>query len=184
VPLAILWNYDDKRHPKRERYGKISRGQEEITWRRHRAPPFAAPAPWSPTGKPVALSSMPVGRNPEQEPPAKAGDRVEGSLPGRLSRPYFGKSPRRSRSARCSGVNLSNRIYPRFSYGLAHPPRISSTHAALKPNPDALHSAVAPLCGWTSFTVWLEQAALANNRSGSAIELRRGRKSLNAGFSM
>ena len=28
---------------------------------------------WSPTGKPV-------GRNPEQEPPAKAGARVEGSL--------------------------------------------------------------------------------------------------------
>ena len=28
---------------------------------------------WSPTGKPVAPSGTPVGRNPEQEPPAKAG---------------------------------------------------------------------------------------------------------------
>ena len=28
---------------------------------------------WSPTGKPVAPSSPPVGRNPEQEAPAKAG---------------------------------------------------------------------------------------------------------------
>ena len=34
---------------------------------------------WSPTGKPVAPSTMPVGRNPEQEPPAKAGTRGEGS---------------------------------------------------------------------------------------------------------
>jgi hypothetical protein len=34
---------------------------------------------WSPTGKPVAPSSTPVGWNPEQEPPAKAGARVEGS---------------------------------------------------------------------------------------------------------
>src|SRR3972149_9015930 len=34
---------------------------------------------WSPTGRPVAPSSAPVGRNPEQEPPAKAGARVEGS---------------------------------------------------------------------------------------------------------
>jgi len=33
----------------------------------------------SPTGKPVGPSSTPVGRNPEQEPPAKAGDRVEES---------------------------------------------------------------------------------------------------------
>jgi non-ribosomal peptide synthetase component E (peptide arylation enzyme) len=35
--------------------------------------------PRSPTGKPVATSGAPVGRNPEQEPPAKAGARVEGS---------------------------------------------------------------------------------------------------------
>jgi hypothetical protein len=35
---------------------------------------------WIPTGKPVAPSGTPVGRNPEQEPPAKAGARVEGSL--------------------------------------------------------------------------------------------------------
>jgi hypothetical protein len=34
---------------------------------------------WSLTGKPVAPSITPVGRNPEQEPPAKAGARVEGS---------------------------------------------------------------------------------------------------------
>jgi len=34
---------------------------------------------WSPTGKTVAPSSTPVGRNPEQEPPAKAGAPVEGS---------------------------------------------------------------------------------------------------------
>ena len=38
---------------------------------------------WSPTGKPVAPSSTPVGRNPEQEPPAKAGARVEGSSAGK-----------------------------------------------------------------------------------------------------
>jgi DedD protein len=41
-----------------------------------------APAPkWSPTGKPVAPSGAPVGRNPEQEPPAKTGARVEGAEP-------------------------------------------------------------------------------------------------------
>ena len=34
---------------------------------------------WSPKGKPLAPSSTPVGRNPEQEPPANAGVRVEGS---------------------------------------------------------------------------------------------------------
>ena len=34
---------------------------------------------WSPTGKPVATSTTPVGRNPEREPRAKAGARVEGS---------------------------------------------------------------------------------------------------------
>jgi len=34
---------------------------------------------WSPTGKPVAPSGTPVGRNPEQEPPAKAEARVEES---------------------------------------------------------------------------------------------------------
>ena len=39
-----------------------------------------AKALWSPMGKPVAPSSTPVGRNPEQEPPAKAGARVEGSI--------------------------------------------------------------------------------------------------------
>ncbi|MDP2606876.1 MAG: hypothetical protein Q8S00_30430 [Deltaproteobacteria bacterium] len=33
---------------------------------------------WSPTGKPVAHSTTPVGRNPERMPPAKAGARVEG----------------------------------------------------------------------------------------------------------
>ena len=38
--------------------------------------------PWSPTGQPVAPSSTPVGRNLEQEPPAKAGARVEGSSDG------------------------------------------------------------------------------------------------------
>jgi len=42
----------------------------------------AALAPKSiPTGKPVALSSTPVGRNPEHEPPVKAVARVEGSQP-------------------------------------------------------------------------------------------------------
>ena len=35
-------------------------------------------AEWSPTGKTVVSSSKPVRRNPEQEPPAKAGARVEG----------------------------------------------------------------------------------------------------------
>jgi SAM-dependent methyltransferase len=35
---------------------------------------------WSPTGKPVAPSNTPAGRNPEREPRAKAGDRVEGSI--------------------------------------------------------------------------------------------------------
>ncbi|MBI3065374.1 MAG: zinc-ribbon domain-containing protein [Deltaproteobacteria bacterium] len=45
-------------------------------------PPRVTPAPeWSHTGKPVAPSSTPVRRNPEQEPPAKAGARVEGSTP-------------------------------------------------------------------------------------------------------
>ena len=33
---------------------------------------------WSPTGKPVAPSTTPVERNPEREPSAKAGARVEG----------------------------------------------------------------------------------------------------------
>jgi len=33
---------------------------------------------WSPTGKPLAPSTAPVGRNPEGESSAKAGDRVEG----------------------------------------------------------------------------------------------------------
>jgi hypothetical protein len=42
---------------------------------------------WSPTGKPVALSGTPVGRNPEQKAPAKAGARVEGSV-GAASRKY------------------------------------------------------------------------------------------------
>jgi non-ribosomal peptide synthetase component E (peptide arylation enzyme) len=40
---------------------------------------LALPELWSPTGKPVAPSGAPVERNPEQEPPAKAGARVEGS---------------------------------------------------------------------------------------------------------
>jgi tellurite methyltransferase len=35
---------------------------------------------WNPMGKPVAPSTAPVGRNPEREPRAKAGDRVEGSI--------------------------------------------------------------------------------------------------------
>jgi tRNA (guanine37-N1)-methyltransferase len=39
---------------------------------------------WSPTGKPVAPSNAPVGRNPEQEHPAKAGARVEGSPRARV----------------------------------------------------------------------------------------------------
>ena len=46
--------------------------------------PEVKPAPaatWSPAGKPVPSSSAPVGRNPEQEPPAKTGARVEGSQP-------------------------------------------------------------------------------------------------------
>ena len=34
---------------------------------------------WSHMDKPVAPSSMPVGRNPERDTPAKAGARVEGS---------------------------------------------------------------------------------------------------------
>ena len=35
---------------------------------------------WILTGKPVAPSGTPVGRNPEQKAPAKAGARVEGSV--------------------------------------------------------------------------------------------------------
>jgi len=47
----------------------------------------AAPAAkWSPTGKPVAPSSPPVGRNPEQEPPARTGARVEGAEPKNLEK--------------------------------------------------------------------------------------------------
>ncbi|MBI1996923.1 MAG: tRNA (guanosine(37)-N1)-methyltransferase TrmD [Deltaproteobacteria bacterium] len=38
----------------------------------------------SPTGKPAAPSGTPVGRSPEQEPPAKAGARVEGSPHARV----------------------------------------------------------------------------------------------------
>jgi len=50
------------------------------------APPNPLPqvtpvAEWIPTGKPVAPSSASVGRNPEQESPASAGDRVEGLTP-------------------------------------------------------------------------------------------------------
>ena len=41
---------------------------------------------WSPMGKPVAPFGTPVGRNPEQEPPAKAGARVEGWSAGYLLR--------------------------------------------------------------------------------------------------
>ena len=37
---------------------------------------------WSPTDKPVAPSSRPVGRNPEPTPPAMVGARVEGSIAG------------------------------------------------------------------------------------------------------
>ena len=36
---------------------------------------------WSPTGKPLASSKTLAGRNPEHEPPAKAGARVEGFQP-------------------------------------------------------------------------------------------------------
>jgi len=45
----------------------------------------------SPTGDPVAPYNTPVGRNPEREPPAKAGARVEGSrpaLPGQVVAAY------------------------------------------------------------------------------------------------
>jgi len=44
-------------------------------------PQVTPAAEWSPAGKPVAPSSTPVGRTPEQEPSAKAGARVEGSTP-------------------------------------------------------------------------------------------------------
>jgi iron(III) transport system permease protein len=40
---------------------------------------------WSPTGKPVSPSGAPAGRNPEHEPPAKAGDRIEGFTLPKLS---------------------------------------------------------------------------------------------------
>src|SRR3990172_3547457 len=46
------------------------------------APPQSLRCRWRPTGKPVAPSNTPAGRNPEQEPPAKAGARVEGSSLG------------------------------------------------------------------------------------------------------
>ncbi len=62
-----------------------------LTWRLERATQWLMEMPraqWSPTDKPVAPSRTPVGRNPEQEPPAKAGDRVEGSL----DIGYFGAS--------------------------------------------------------------------------------------------
>jgi hypothetical protein len=39
---------------------------------------------WSPTGKPVAPSTTPVGWNPERESRAKAGDRVQGSSMNRI----------------------------------------------------------------------------------------------------
>src|SRR3990172_6507557 len=42
------------------------------------SPTINYPLLWSPTGKPVAPSGSPVGRNPEQEPSAKAGAQVEG----------------------------------------------------------------------------------------------------------
>ena len=42
---------------------------------------------WSPTGRPVAPSSTPVGRNPEQGPPAKSGAQVEG--PSESAAPLF-----------------------------------------------------------------------------------------------
>ena len=45
---------------------------------------------WSPTGKPVAPSNTPVGRNPEQEPPAKAGLKSKGR---RQSQIFQGDGP-------------------------------------------------------------------------------------------
>ena len=59
---------------------------------------------WSPTGKPVAPSRTPVGRNPEQEPPAKAGARVEGSPqegPATATRGNFMDSWRPCSVAKC-----------------------------------------------------------------------------------
>jgi serine protease Do len=50
-----------------------------------------AKSPWSPTGNLVAPSGTPVGRNPEQEPPAKAGARAEGSI-WREAQPTDGES--------------------------------------------------------------------------------------------
>jgi len=76
---------------------------------------------WSLTGKPVALSSTPVGRNPEQEPAAKAGARVEWKLsitPVTSSkarpftkvrrRPGKTRSKARSVSKRCALLRLSD----------------------------------------------------------------------------
>ncbi len=62
-------------------------GFTHVTWR-----PFLCGAvcmhvaeKWSPTDRPVAPSNTPVGRNPEHEPPAKAGAPVEGSQPQKPS---------------------------------------------------------------------------------------------------
>ena len=56
---------------------------------------------WNPTGKPLAISNTPVGRNPEQEPTAKAGARVEGSraIQKQRARPTGGAALRADRSA-------------------------------------------------------------------------------------
>jgi len=51
---------------------------------------------WSPTGKPVAPSIAPVGRNPEQEPPAKAEARVEGSSSGGHARLSVSACPQKN----------------------------------------------------------------------------------------
>ena len=55
--------------------------EEKLLTPRNPPPRVTPAAEWSHTGKPVAPSSTPVGRNREQEPSAKAGARVEGSTP-------------------------------------------------------------------------------------------------------
>jgi len=55
--------------------------EEELLTPPNPLPQVTPAAEWSLTPKPVAPSSTPVERNPEQEPPASLGARVEGSTP-------------------------------------------------------------------------------------------------------
>ncbi len=60
---------------------RSSREEEKLLTPPNPLPKVASTAEWIPTGKAAAPSTTSVGRNPEQEPPAKAGARVEGLTP-------------------------------------------------------------------------------------------------------